>query len=90
MFSVYMRNSPFNRKVRSFEQCSLERTEQPNDEILHQVAHILGIERPAFYSIDMKHDNHGYFIFEKNNHEDTVTDEFLANGVSLLGFCPVF
>jgi len=90
MFSTYMRNSPFNRKVRGFNQCSLESSVNPNDEIVHDVARKLGMSRPAFYSLDMKHDNHGFFIFEKNNYNDTTVDELMLNGVSLLGFCPVF
>ncbi len=90
MFSTYMRNSPFNRKVRTFNQCSVVRSETQNNEMVHDVARELGIEKPAFYSIDMKHDNHGFFIFEKNNHHDNTSDEFMLNGVSLLGFCPVF
>jgi len=90
MFSTYMRNSPFNRKVREFSQCSLEGLEKPNQEIIQNVAHNLGIENPSFYSIDVKHDNHGLFIFEKGPESKGLVDDYFAEGVSLLGFCPIF
>ena len=88
-FSTYMKNSPFNRKVRNFAQCSLERTETPSEEIVKNVAHSLGIDNPAFFSLDMRHGNHGLFIFQKNIMDNTI-EEHLSEGISLLGFCPIF
>jgi len=90
MFSTYMRNSPFNRKVRNFGQCALEHTPTPNEEIIANVSKKLGMDNPSYYSLDMKHGNHGLFIFEKNNYEDASVDEHISDGVSLLGFCPIF
>jgi len=89
-FSTYMRNAPFNRKVRDFSQCSLCSVEIPNDEIIEGVARNLGIEQPAHFSVDMKHGNHGLFIYEKNEHDDELREKHLIDGVSLLGFCPIF
>jgi len=89
MFSTYMRNSPFNRKVRNFGQCSLEGAGRPNPETIENVAHNLGIERPSYHSFDMRHGNHGLLIFEKNTQHDDI-QEHLLEGVSLLGFCPIF
>jgi len=89
MFSTYMRNSPFNRKVRNFAQCSLERTEIPNEEIIKNIAHSVGIDEPGYYSLDMRHGNHGLFVFQKNAQDDGV-EKYISNGVSLLGFCPIF
>jgi len=90
MFSTYMRNSPFNRKVRNFGQCSLDHTDTPNEEIIQSLAKKLEIDNPSYLSLDMKHGNHGLFIFEKNNYEDKSADDHISDGVSLLGFCPVF
>lgn len=89
-FSTYMRNAPFNRKVRSFSQCSIDHTSIHENDIVGLVARKLGMELPSFHSVIMKHENHGLFIFEKNNHEDTSVEQHLQNGVSMLGFCPVF
>ena len=89
MFSTYMRNSPFNRKVRRFAQCSLERKEIPNEEIIKSVARNLDIDKPSYFSLDMRHGNHGLFIFQKNINDDDI-EEHLPEGVSLLGFCPIF
>jgi len=90
MFSTYMKNSPFNRKVRGFSECSLSRNKKPDIDIIVNVSRRLGIENPSFYSVDMKHDNHGLFIFEKYDEENTITDRCFLNGASLLGFCPIF
>ncbi|MFC1841787.1 hypothetical protein ACFLYA_01825 [Candidatus Dependentiae bacterium] len=89
MFSTYMRNSPFNRKVRGLSQCSLEGTDIPNEDIIKSVSRNLGIEHPSYYSLDMKHGNGGLFIFEKNQKDD-ISEKHLLDGVSLLGFCPIF
>ncbi|MFC1842276.1 hypothetical protein ACFLYU_01325 [Candidatus Dependentiae bacterium] len=94
MFSTYMRNSPFNRKVRNFSQCSLECSLEgenaPHNEVIESVSRKLGIENPDYFSLDMKHGNHGLFVFEKNDLQDKGLKEHLLNGVSLLGFCPIF
>jgi len=90
MFSTYMRNSPFNRAVRGVSQCSMQKTELQEGDLVKEVARKLGIERPSFHSVDMKHDNHGLFIFEKSNQDDGSIDRHLQNGASMLGFCPVF
>jgi len=90
MFSTYMKNSPFNRKVRNFGQCSLNHTDVPNEEIIQNLSKKLGIDNPSYYSLDMKHGNHGLFIFEKNNYKDSLADDHISDGVSLLGFCPIF
>jgi len=89
MFSTYMRNSPFNRKVRNFSQCSLEGVDIPNDEIIEGVSRNLGIKNPSYFSVDMKHGNHGLFVYE-GDHDDDLKDRHLVDGVSLLGFCPIF
>jgi len=90
MFSTYMRNAPFNRKVRGFAQCSLEKRQAPSSETIEVISRRLGIEKPSFYSLDMKHDNHGLLVFEKSNDQDYLDERCFLNGVSLLGFCPVF
>jgi len=91
MFTTYMRNSPFNRRVRDFEECCLECAIDDDDEIIKDVAHSIGIENPVYYSLGMKHGNQGFLVFEKNYNDTVNIDKtHILNGISLLGFCPIF
>jgi hypothetical protein len=90
MFSTYMRNAAFNKKVREFAQCSLRVGKKLNDQEIKLISNNLGIENPAYFSLDLKHGNNGLFIFEKNSGIDKHLDEHLSHGASLLGFCPIF
>lgn len=100
-FSTYMRNANFNKRVRDFAQCSLNgaggcgKNSGPKfkeDDII-TISKNLGIENPSFYTLDVKHGNSGLFIFEKGplvQSLDKQLDSHLQDGVSLLGFCPIF
>jgi hypothetical protein len=89
-FSTYMRNAVFNKKVREFSQCSLRAGKGLNDQEIQLLSNNLGIENPRYFSLDLKHGNHGLFVFEKNSDEHKHLDEHISHGASLLGFCPIF
>jgi hypothetical protein len=38
----------------------------------------------------MRHDNHGILMYEKTDPSDTIVDEHIVDGMSLLNFCPIF
>lgn len=89
-FSEQMKQSPFNNAVRNFSHESFKKRGQNDDDIAKTVAQTLGITCHGFYSWDMKHDNHGIFVFERTCSLDQDVDEHLADGLVLLSFCPVF
>lgn len=87
-FTSHMQQSPFNQKVRTYTQYSCKNCEMPDEAIMEKVAKELGMDTFAYCSWQMKHDNHGYLIYQSNEHN--VNPETLLNGLSLLGFCPIF
>lgn len=88
-FSVHMQGSPFNEKVRNHVQVSCKNCDNPGEEVFSKVAKMLDMQQFNVCSWNMKHDNHGYLIYEKMNHEDTACDNYITHGASLLGFCPI-
>ncbi len=88
-FSMQMQLSPFNQKVREVERASLQRNGGEQNELIADVANLLGLEQPSACYWNMKHDNHGILIFERAAFDDHGIDEYLINGVSMLSFCPI-
>jgi len=89
-FSAAMESSPFNQKVRSVECTSKKRLDASVQELVTELANILGIIQPSACTWNMKHDNYGLLVFEKAAFDDTIADEYLLNGASMLSFCPIF
>jgi hypothetical protein len=87
-FSYSMQSSPFNQKVRDIERSS-SKMNGSEEEIVQELAHLLGIVQPSACTWNMKHDNYGLLVFEKAAFDDTAVDEYLINGVSMLSFCPI-
>jgi len=89
-FTKYMLESPFNQHVRSFAYKSNKKNSEPYETVAHIIAQELGLENYHFYSWDMKHDNHGFLVCEKDSISDPkVHDDILVDGLALLSFCPV-
>lgn len=87
-FLDHLNHSEFNKEVKNFNQKSLNNKSTPEDSRIQEIARSLKIENPGYYSWDMKHDNHGIFIFQKNDVPSSML-EYLSDTVCLLGFCPV-
>jgi len=81
-FSKHMQSSAFNQKVRSLSHASAAH--------MPELAQTLGFENYAHCRWAMKHDNHGFVLYEKADTQDSFADDHLLNGLSLLSFCPVF
>lgn len=89
-FTEYMAQSPFNTHVRSFLSTSHKRHGELYEKTAESLAKELGLDSYGFYSWDMKHNNHGFLVCQKNNDHALNTDEdIIVDGLSLLGFCPV-
>ncbi|HEV2601846.1 MAG TPA: hypothetical protein VGT41_06170 [Candidatus Babeliales bacterium] len=89
-FSQHMAQSEFNKKVRKIMQGSLSSEKHDHEKIAGRLADELGFNNHAFCNVTMKHDNHGFVLYEKVNTHDTFADDHMVNGLSLLGFCPIF
>lgn len=88
-FTAHMKQSPYNNKVRSFSKESGLKRGDSDTNIVKKFAADLGFEHPSFYAWPMKHDNHGILLYEKATNEPCDC-EYLLEGLSLIGFCPVF
>lgn len=90
-FTNRMKESDFNKKVREVVRESSLKRKKDEKETIALIAQDLNLSRHGFYSWPMKHDNHGIFIYERAADNETNShDLFLPEGVTLLGFCPVF
>lgn len=89
-FSDHMRGCQFNQQVRQVMRCSLKGNNESDEKIAGELAHDLGFKAHNYCSWNMKHDNHGLFLYEKAEQDDIINDDYLLNGLCLLSFCPVF
>ena len=89
-FSNHMKRAPFNQQIRAFEHASAHLNQSPTSTIVAQLASLFSFTEPHFMTFDMKHDNTGLLIYQKNDHNHVSTNEDIINGLSLLSFCPIF
>jgi hypothetical protein len=89
-FSTHMKNSAFNQKVRSMARCSLKKFDDGHKDLAAELANDLGFANHDYCTWNMKHDNHGFVVYERADVNDTFAHDHMINGVSLLSFCPVF
>jgi hypothetical protein len=88
-FSTHMHEAPFHQKVRSIHRPSMKRQGQQLHELVQHLADDVQLNNPGFYTWDIKNDNNGLFLYEKD-HDDASSDEYILDGLCLLGFCPVY
>lgn len=83
-----IRNLPFNAQVRDIELCSLKKGMSAELQLAREIAEGLEMNNPQFCVWSLKYGNHGLLIFEKL--EDEYPNDYVTDGCSLLGFCPIF
>ena len=90
-FTQQMTLSPFNQHVRSFIYESHKKNGKSYEDMAKSIAYELGINEYGFYSWDMKHNNHGFLVCEKNtiDPQEHPQDDIVIDGLCLLSFCPV-
>jgi hypothetical protein len=88
LFSEHMQKASFNKKVRNILKPSMARAHKSDAETNKMIGEYLGFKKPVCCSWKIKHDNHGILIYEMPT-SDTVSDDLIVNGASLLGFCPI-
>ena len=89
-FSQDMEQAPFHRKMRCYMHTSMK---QRHDDYVRSLAALgkeLGIENPDVRVWDLRHDNHGILIFEKNDACPCKEErEMIDSAIALLGLCPL-
>ena len=89
LFTNHMQKSAFNTKVRGILKPSMARAHKSDSETSEMIGEYLGLQKPAFCSWKMKHDNHGILIYEMPTSCPVSQDEVL-HAACLLGFCPIY
>lgn len=87
-FSNHMQSASFNQKVRNCVQLSCKNCATPDEELLHELAMQLGMTNFDYCTWQMKHDNHGYLLYQTCG--QLPDKDMLISGLSLLSFCPIF
>ena len=87
-FAEHMITCAFNKKVRDIAAPSARRAQQDVERTVEFLANKLGFKNPLYHTWEVKHDNHGLLIFERECQDQVQCEEFVK-GLSLLGFCPI-
>ncbi len=91
IFSQHMQTTPFNQTVRGLSLPSIQKNKKSQQDVAHELAYSLGIEKPNFLSWPVKYENYGFLVFEPSPEDDPeFLQEQLEIGAHLLGFCPIF
>ena len=85
-----MQESDFNQKIRKFCVKSAQRNKKSYDDVVADIANDIGIKDPSYFAWDMKHDNKGLLLYEKNGMDAELFEDHFLNSLYLLNFCPVF
>lgn len=86
-FSEHMQQAMFNKKVRQIHTPSFT---HELDSALKTIADQLDIKNPGYHMWDLKNDNKGILVFERDSANYDQIKDLLPHGLSLLGFCPIF
>jgi hypothetical protein len=89
IFSEHMQKAAFNNQVRSL-QLEDQGISEDEQKFLEELAEKLGFNGCSSCSWKMRHDNHGILMYEKADPADSLVEDHLIDGMSLLSFCPVF
>ncbi len=84
-----LHGADFNTKVRKLNQQDLK-FKNNQEECLQNISEQLSIQNPSHRLVKMKHGNNGILVFEKENKDEPIITDYLDNGISLLGFCPIY
>ncbi|HBL98766.1 TPA: hypothetical protein DDZ86_03930 [Candidatus Dependentiae bacterium] len=82
-----MKRSIFNQKVRDTHYASAKKNNI--DVVVNELAKRLDIKNPSYLTFPVRHQNHGVFIYQADTPGVKETHEFMPQGLSLLGFCPL-
>jgi len=89
-FISRVKKASFNKRVRDLWLPSFCKVSDTHKEFVKSVSDVLEMKNPYSCSLDVKYGNHGLLIFEKEDANDKLIDEHVCEGLSLLGFCPIY
>lgn len=87
LFSQQVKRSAFYQKVRTMQHASI--TKNNASVIINAFARELGIAEPRTYIFPLRHDNFGVLVIEQRGFDAEDLHDFVEEGASLLGFCPL-
>ncbi|MBM3894396.1 hypothetical protein FJ366_02260 [Candidatus Dependentiae bacterium] len=89
-----LNESTYSKQIKAVLQQSMKarHVDLQNKEEIERLGKLMGLEKPQFFSWDLKHGNHGLFIFEyiDSSAVEDLKHKLLSNAAALLGFCPLF
>lgn len=88
-FKNHVAQCDYNKTVRTITAPSPKRNGYSPERIIEQFAEKLGMSNPECHSWNIKHDNFGLLIFERDESDERQLHEDFLHGLSILGFCPV-
>ncbi len=88
-FTQHMSDAAFNSRVRSVMR-DAGTVDVVDRKLLDDLAHKLDFTTWHECSWNMRHSNTGLLMYTKANPTDATIDNHIADGLSLLSFCPVF
>lgn len=90
LFSRFMLESAFNQKVRSILVDHNANPEPLPIYITQQLVPILGFQHPVWRTWGLKHYNQGLIVYDQTDERDELLEQYLENGLHMLGFCAVY
>lgn len=88
-FSIIMKQSTFNQKVRGINHGSVKRGSVEENQLIDQIVQQLNMKNVGCRTWALKHDNHGVFLYEECPEAQELAEQ-LEKGLCLLGFCPIY
>lgn len=89
-FSRLMLESAFNQRVRSVLVDHSAMRDPLPAYITQQLVPMLGFQHPALRMWDLKHYNQGLIVYDQAEADDELLEEYLVNGLHVLGFCAIY
>lgn len=90
-FAQHINQASFNQKVRELSYASI--TKNNADYVTQELGRRLGMQQPSVRTWRIKNGNFGVLLFEPSGlitSEVPAQFDFLDDGLSVLGFCPLF
>jgi len=90
-FISFMKKSSFNQKVRNRSEKNFDRGSSSEKYMVDKLADELEIANPAYNVWNLKHSNHGLFIYESLPAEELILEkDHLLDSLHHLSFCPIY
>ncbi len=86
-FMQHLNRAQFHNKIRQYQNKHIENLSSASS--INQLQDQFEFEQPEAHVWNLKHDNQGIFVFDKQDNQELVQDH-LRDFVHYLGFCQVY